>query len=157
MFSNILVPLDGSELGEKALDMAKGLANSFKATVHLMQVVSRKPELEARRHSGAFFQTGALELELDQARQLIDSQLGRAKEYLEAKATEVQGADIDVVTAIGEGAADEKIIEYARENNIDIIIMSIHGHGGLRHLLLGSVTDRVVRSGEKAVLVVPSS
>ena len=78
MFSNILVPLDGSELGEKALDMAKGLANSFKATVHLMQVVSRKPELEARRQSGAFFQTGALELELDQARQLIDSQLGKA-------------------------------------------------------------------------------
>jgi len=87
----------------------------------------------------------------------FDSQLSRAKEYLEAKATELQGAGIDVATAIGEGAADEKIIEYASQNNIDIIIMSIHGHGGLKHLLLGSVTDRVVRSGEKAVLVVPAS
>ena len=82
MFSNILVPLDGSELGEKALGAAENLASSFTATVHLIEVVSRNPELEARRGTGGFFQTGELQYEIDQARQLIDRRLGRAKAHL---------------------------------------------------------------------------
>jgi len=155
MFSNILVPLDGSELGEKALGAAKNLASSFTATVHLIEVVSRSPELEARRGTSGFFQTAGLEIEIDSARQLIDSRLGRAKEYLEMVTVGLQDAGINVVTAIGEGAADEQIVQYARENNIDLIVMSTHGHGGIRRLFLGSVTDRVVRSGEKPVLVIP--
>lgn len=156
MFSNILVPLDGSELGENALEAAKNLASSFKATVHLIEVVSRNPELEARRHTSGFFQTGELEYEMDKARELVDRRIGRAKEYLEAMAAELQSAGINVVTAIGEGAADEQIVDYAKENDVDLIVMSPHGHGGLRRLFIGSVTDRVVRSGEKSVLVIPA-
>ncbi len=155
MFSNILVPLDGSELSEKALDAAKNLASSSEATVHLIEVVSRNPEFEARRGTSGFFQTG--ELELNTARQLIDRQIERAIEYLEMVSVGLQGAGINVVTAIGEGAADEQIVHYAKENNIDLIVMSTHGHGGLRRLFLGSVTDRVVHSGEKPVLILPVS
>ena len=155
MFSNILVPLDGSELSEKALDTAKDIASSAEVTVHLIEVISRKPEFDARRHTTGFFQTGPLELELDSARQLIDRQIERAKEYLEMVSVELQNAGINVVTAIGEGAADEQIVNYAKENNIDLIVMSTHGHGGIRRLFVGSVTDRVVHSGEKPVLVVP--
>ncbi len=157
MFSNILLPLDGSKLGEKALEAVKNLASSSEVTVHLIEVVSRNPELEARRGTSGFFQTGALELEIDKARELVDRRLERAKEYLEAMGAELQSAGINVVTALGEGAADEQIVAYAKENNIDLIVMSTHGHGGLRRLFLGSVTDRVVHSGEKPVLVVPVS
>ena len=155
MFSNILVPLDGSELSEKALDVVKSLASSSETTVHLIEVVSRSPEFEARRGTSGFFQTGEIELEINTARQLVDRRIGRAKEYLEMVAVGLQDAGINVVTAIGEGAADEQIIDYAKENNIDLIVMSTHGHGGLRRLFIGSVTDRVVHSGEKPVLVVP--
>jgi len=56
---------------------------------------------------------------------------------------------------VAEGAASEKILEYAAEQAVDLIVMSTHGYGGLRRLLLGSVTDKVVRSSEVPVLVVP--
>ena len=49
MFNDILVPLDGSELSERALPMAQGLAKSSEATVHLIQMVSREHELVAGR------------------------------------------------------------------------------------------------------------
>ena len=52
MFTNILVPLDGSELAEQAVPKAQTLAQSFNATVHLLHVVSRSPEMEALRFSG---------------------------------------------------------------------------------------------------------
>ena len=52
MFSHILVALDGSQLAEKALPVAKNLANSSGGTIHLIQAVSRQPEFEAA-HGGA--------------------------------------------------------------------------------------------------------
>ena len=67
MFSNILVPLDGSELGEKVLPIARELAQLTGATTHLLQVISRQPELEAARGRGGE-SIQALEMERDAAR-----------------------------------------------------------------------------------------
>ena len=52
MFTQILVALDGSELAEKALPMAQDLARSSNAAIHLIQVISRQPELQAARGGG---------------------------------------------------------------------------------------------------------
>ncbi len=52
MFTNILVALDGSELAEKALPMAQDLARFSNAAIHLIQVISRQPELQAARGAG---------------------------------------------------------------------------------------------------------
>jgi nucleotide-binding universal stress UspA family protein len=62
-----------------------------------------------------------------------------------------------VTTALREGAADENIVAYAKEYEIDLIVMSTHGHSGFKRFLLGSVTDRVIRAGQTPVLVVPAS
>jgi nucleotide-binding universal stress UspA family protein len=56
---------------------------------------------------------------------------------------------------VREGAAAENIIQYAQENGIDLIIMGTHGQGGIQRFLLGSNTDRVLRTGHLPVLVVP--
>src|SRR4029450_3527708 len=53
MFAHILVPLDGSALSERALPMAQHLARSSPTTLHLLQVISLRPELEALRGSGS--------------------------------------------------------------------------------------------------------
>ena len=52
MFSHILVALDGSQLAEKALPVAKNLANSSGGTIHLIQAVSRQPEFGAAHGGG---------------------------------------------------------------------------------------------------------
>ena len=156
MFSNILVPLDGSEFGDKALPLAQDLAKSSGATIHLIQVISRQPEFEAMHSRGGESPT-VLEMEIDSARRLIDARTTRGKGHLEAVATQLQSDGIKVETAIREGAADENIVEYAKERGIDLIVMSTHGHGALRRFFIGSVTDRVIRSCETPVLIVPAS
>ena len=156
MFKHILVALDGSELAEQALPTAQDLARSSNATIHLIQVISRQPELEARRSSGDINPQLA-ELSRDLAHRLIESKLSRGQEYLEGVLAQLKSAGIEAETAILEGAADENIIGYSREHGIDLVVMSTHGYGGVKRLLLGSVTDRVIRSCQVPVLVLPCS
>jgi nucleotide-binding universal stress UspA family protein len=156
MFAKILVPLDGSELSEKALAMAQTLASAADTSIHLMQVISLRPELDARRGSGGESIT-VLEMAQDAARRLIEVQTVRGKEYLESRAVQLQNAGINVITVIREGAADENIVEYAKEQEIDLIVMSTHGRSGFKRFIVGSVTDRVIRAGETPVLVLPAS
>ena len=156
MFNDILVPLDGSELSERALPMAEGLAKSSEATVHLIQMVSREHELAAARGSES---VQAAELEMDLARRLTESQLNRGRMYLEQIGSRLSGAGIKIETEFTVKAGDpaENIIAYVKEHSINLVVMSTHGHGGLRRLLMGSVTDRVVHSCDVPVLVVPCS
>ncbi len=155
MFSHILVALDGSQLAEKALPVAKNLANSSGGTIHLIQAVSRQPEFEAAHGGEASPQLA--ELSQDLARRLIETRLTGGQEYLDRIASELASAGLKVETAILEGAAAEQIISYSGMHGVDLIVISTHGYGGIKRFLLGSVTDRVLRSCEVPVLVVPCS
>ena len=152
MFARILVPLDGSELAERALPLARSITQSSNATIHLVQAVSRLPEAEAGRSGDSIL---VADLERDAARQLVEARITRGKEYIGRVAAQLEKAGIEVATALLEGGAAENIVDYTREHGIDLVVMSTHGFGGLKRLLLGSVTDRVIRSCEVPVLVVP--
>ncbi len=156
MFNDILVPLDGSELSERALPMAQGLAKSSEATIHLIQMVSREHELTAGRGTES---AQAAEYEMDIAHRLTESKLNSGRAYLEKIGSQLQGAGIKVETefTVKAGNPAENIIAYAKEHSINLVVMSTHGHGGIRRMLMGSVTDRVVHSCEVPVLVVPCS
>jgi nucleotide-binding universal stress UspA family protein len=156
MFANILVPLDGSALSEQALSLAQNLARSSDTTLHLLQVISLRPELEALRGSGSESVT-VLEMAQDAARRLREAQTARGKAYLESLVAPLQQAGFHVITVLREGAADEHIVAYAKEQGIDLIVMSTHGHSGFKRFFLGSVTDRVIRAGQTPVLVLPAS
>src|SRR5712691_9026011 len=114
MFANILVPLDGSTLSEHALPMAQHLARSSDTALHLLQVISLRPELDALRGSGCESVT-VLEMAQDAARRLIEVQTARGKAYLEGLAVQLQQAGIQVTTVLREGAVDENIVAYAKE------------------------------------------
>ena len=85
MFANILVPLDGSALSEHALPMAQHLARSSDTVLHLLQVISLRPELDALRGSGSESVT-VLEMAQDAARRLREAQTARGQAYLEGLA-----------------------------------------------------------------------
>ena len=169
MYNQILVPLDGSKLAEKALPHAQGLAKSYGATVHLIQVFTARPSgghaqgenpggeasIGARPEGGIPSRlSGGNPRSLELARQLADAQIEEAQEYLEHVATQLKNEGIAVETQLHEGAPHEHIAEYARQQGIDLIVMSTHGHGGVKRFFMGSTTDRVIRSGEAHVLVV---
>ncbi len=156
MFNDILVPLDGSDLSERALPMAQDLAKSSNATIHLIHLVSRAHELGAGR---AIESVQAAELEIDMARRLTEGQLHRGRNYLEQISSQLSDAGIKIETEFAVKAGDpaQNIIDYVKKHSISLVVMSTHGHGGLRRLLVGSVTERVIRSCEVPVLVVPCS
>ena len=157
MYSNILVPLDGSEPGERALRTAESLARIHNASIYLIHVVPWQPELEgAKRGFLAAISAQAAEHQQREARHLLEDRTASGKEYLERLAAHLRGTGLTVGTAVEEGAADEKIIGYAKQHGIDLITMCTQGYGGIKRRLLGSVTDRVIRFCETPVLVLPA-
>lgn len=146
MFSQILVPLDGSVMSEESLPVAQALAKLADTTVHLIRVVHSIPDLPA----------GGSPL-TDYWPQHVDHQTSHSNEYLGQVESKVQGEGISVVTETLEGTPESVIIDYARSHNIDVIIMAAHGHGGYHELWLGSITDRVLRSSPVQVIVLRSS
>jgi nucleotide-binding universal stress UspA family protein len=154
MYSKVLVPLDGSEVSERALAHAQSLADAFGAKVHLLQIISLSHEYEAF-HGGGNESPTAVEYYLDMAQQLTADRQTRAEEYLKAAAARLEANGTQVETSVRQGSTLENITNFVTENGIDLIVMSTHGRGGLQRVLVGSVTDRVIRSSHVPVLAIP--
>ncbi len=152
MYKEILVPLDGSDVSASSLPTARQLAEALGARVHLLQISSQTEEFAVMR--GAEFGT----LGSDYSQQVLDevmtAQRDRIEKYLNEVGDELTSAGLNVVKAVEDGQAADKIVDYAEAAEIDLIIMSTHGRGGVRRFLVGSVTDKVIRSTNLPVLVI---
>ncbi|MDR5672428.1 Nucleotide-binding protein, UspA family [Halalkaliarchaeum sp. AArc-CO] len=139
MIERILLPTDGSEAAENAIERAYELAEKFDAELHALYVI----EVEA-------LPTFA---NLD-SEPIREAHRRRAEELL-AEIAENAPDGVDVTTVIEEGHAEKYIVEYAEENDVDVITMGTHGREGLGRVLIGSVTERVVREAPCSVMVTP--
>jgi nucleotide-binding universal stress UspA family protein len=135
----ILVPLDFSPASLGALDYAVWLAKQFRAAIHLVHVY---PPDEASSVPGA----GHLLLRSAEAIERLNEELtGIHRKHVSTFRPEN--------CHIRAGRPYEQIINLAREINADLIALSTRGHSGLKHLLLGSTAERVVRNAPCPVLV----
>jgi nucleotide-binding universal stress UspA family protein len=139
----LVVPLDGSELAEKALPCAIELAKKMNLELILLRVYLMP---------GVAYPTGDYAPDW----KLLDQETReRASEYLEGKIRKLRNEGLERVSCrVLEGSAAEKIIEVARESPESLIGMLTHGASGVGRWVLGSVTGRVVRHSDTAVLVV---
>ncbi len=138
----ILVPCDFSEYAEKALTWALELAERWRSRVLLLHVIPRPsypPML-----MGSYFDVAQFEASLQAEAE------ARAKEIV-ARAGN-KAVQIETQVIIGEPFSD--ICRTAEDEKVDLIVMGSHGRTGLRHVLLGSVAERVVRHAPCPVLVV---
>ena len=134
----ILVPLDFSPASMEALDYAIWLAKQFRAAIHLLHVY---PPDEASTPGG-----GHLLFESAEAIERLNEELtGIHRKHVPTFRPEN--------CHIRAGRPYEQIINLAREINADLIALSTRGHSGLKHLLLGSTAERVVRNAPCPVLV----
>lgn len=143
LIRKILVPLDGSGIGQAALDMVAYLAPALGAEVVLIQVV------EPVRYMPSIDGLGAYTLPINDAE--IEEE---ATGFLNRRAAELREKGVTVSTVVKTGAATELINNYAAENAIDLIAMSTHGLSGLSRWVFGSVTEKIVQYGNLPVLVV---
>ena len=141
--TKLLVPTDFSEDSEQAARYAVELAKRFQAEVHCIHVVDIPADLLS---TSDYYMTGPSEQFIDQIRE-------ESKKNLEAFAEKnLEGAQVR--TAFLEGSPFVEIIRYARDQQIDLVVIATHGRTGLQHVLFGSVAEKVVRKAPCPVLVV---
>jgi nucleotide-binding universal stress UspA family protein len=137
---NVLVPLDGSSASEAVLPIATRVAQACDARVTLAHIVPAFDRI------GWAADRDVPEIEKGYRRWL--------EGYLEGPVAGLRCADVEVVTERLEGeSVAESLIEREGRGDIDLVAMSSHGRGGAARAALGSVTDRLIRSGGLPVLV----
>ncbi|MFB6189971.1 MAG: universal stress protein [Candidatus Nanohaloarchaea archaeon] len=142
MYEKILLTTDGSEGAEAAVAHAEDLAKKYGAELHILFVL----DIGVDTSIGA---VSDLMGELEEAGRLTE--LGQ--EAVDSIEKELD-PEVDAVTHVARGVPHKEITGYADENDIDLIVMSSRGRTGLDRVLLGSVTEKVLRSSDIPVLTV---
>ena len=135
MFKRILVPLDGSELAEGILPHARAMASTFGACVTLLHVSETPPQASVN---------------------VFDWSLRKAEAeaYLVEQAASFQRAGLRVEYRLLEGPAAPRIVAYAEQQKIDLIVMSSHGRGGLSRWNISHIAQKVLQQTSSSILLV---
>jgi universal stress protein A len=144
VIKRILVPIDFSDSSLRALSAAQDFARAFGAEVLVLHVVE---PIYYATPADMYVTSPNLSLMLDEQRHLAQQQLARIAAGLKGKGQRHR-------TILKTGTPAQLITDTAEETKADLIVMSTHGRSGLAHILLGSVTERVVRHASCPVLTI---
>jgi len=142
--NNILVPVDFSNYSKSALAYASEIALSYNAQLQVLHIIEETmhPAFSISGKSSIFDLVPGIK---EDSRKRIDKML---KDIVSDKVKS------NVYIQAGRAASD--IIKFAKENSTDLIVIATHGLTGLEHMLLGSVTEKVVRMAHCPVFTVKS-
>jgi nucleotide-binding universal stress UspA family protein len=138
MYDDILLPVAPGGEANDAIPHAASLAERYDATVHVVSAADTAVDTLAGPRSGAF----------------SDRLVGAAEERVEAVTAELEAEGVEAVGNVVRGEPLE-VIENAIDDGADIVVMPSHTRQGIRRLLLGSVTEKVVRVASVPVVTVP--
>lgn len=142
-FGHILVTLDGGQQSLEVLPFARALARAFQSRITLFRAIPPHYPLSSpyTSHTTHAFQG-------------LDAEEKVARESLESEAQILRSDGFSVETAVRSGVHPaEGIVEFSEGRGVDLIAMATHGRGGVSRLILGSVADKVLRSGSVPVLL----
>lgn len=146
MFKRVVVCLDGSKLAEQILPFVQAGAAKFDSQVVLLRVLdvpTAIPYVDGKPP------------EVDIVSEESHRKEAEAKEYLEGIAVSFGGEGLNTeCVVLHKLSVDEAILNYAAENDVDIIAMTTHGRSGLLRTVLGSVADSVVRKSGLPVMII---
>ena len=137
---HILVPVDFSPYSDGAITYAVALAGKLQARVTLLHIIHETP-IGVGDMASALPYTYLQDLEAEIMRSL------------EEQLTRLQNAGVQSDVLVLHGVPFQTIVDVAKEQKVDLIIMGTHGRTGLPHVLLGSVAEKVVRLAPCPVLV----
>jgi universal stress protein A len=138
-FKTILVATDFSDASNLALEYARVLAARFGAGLRVLHVVQTPIPLGS-------------EMYVPEVMTVAERAVDEAQQQLAVTLAGLDGAD--VIGQVLVGMAPRKIVEYAADHDVDLIVMGTHGRGAIAHLLMGSVAERVVRTAPCPVFTV---
>jgi nucleotide-binding universal stress UspA family protein len=141
MLKKILVATDGSDHARKAIDYAADIASKYQAKVYIIHAVSPLPRMP--------------EVGADVLQSIEDSHKQYARQIIEEGEREIEKKGIkNYQSDILHGDPAQEIIEYARKNSVDMIVMGSHGAGRVETFLLGSVSNKVCHLAECTCLTI---
>ena len=146
LFQKILVPLDGSAAGEAALPFTEQLALVMGSELILFHAMQPAATWMGAGIGGTY---AAIEIPENVKRV--------ASGYLENLSKRLRAKGLNVKVVLQDGPAAELIVNYAKTEGVDVIAISTHGRTGISRWVFGSVTEKVLRYGDFAVLVVRAS
>ena len=149
MFERILVPLDGSKVGEAAFPVIEQLVD--KLAPQMTVEVTLLGVITVLRH---WVVVGEASAPVSYTEEEMDLIKQRVVDYLDHTAENMKKKGVTVKTMVVAGSAGDEILKAAEEIKADLIAMSTHGRSGLRRLAFGSITDKVTRSANVPVLLV---
>jgi len=151
MMKKILVPIDGSEQADKALDFALDLAKRYSAEVEIMNVI---PPISVpvtpypTVGESPALPPGWINDYYIKAKEESQKMLSEAK-----KSAKVKGGGLKITSKLGDGRPSDVIVAEAESGNFDLIVMGSRGLGGIKEFILGSVSNQVVHDSKKPVLI----
>ncbi|MCX8126610.1 MAG: universal stress protein, partial [Dehalococcoidia bacterium] len=145
LLTKVLVPLDGSEVGEAALPYVIDLASKLDMEVVLFQMVALAYHV---------YSSGEIVTQIPYTEQEMEPIRKSARNYLEKVAKDLTAKGLKVTVEIKTGSAAEGIIKAAEELKVDLVAMSTHGRSGVSRWVFGSVAARVLQQGSTPLLLV---
>ena len=139
MFNRLLVPLDRSALAECVLPHVSAIAKAFDASILLLTV------LEAGESDEKQPSIDPLDWQIRKA---------EAEAYLQKIARQMQDAGLRVEAQVLEGKAEERIIEFAENQDINLIVLSSHGRSGLSGWNVSSVVQKIILRAYTSMMIV---
>lgn len=148
MLDHVIVPLDGSEVAERAVSYARKVVNPKGGRITLLTAID-VPDYTVMSYYPAVV---GYETNRDD---MVEKAVPPAKEYLTniSDRLQAEGFNVSVDAIIGEAAST--IVEQAEELKVDAIVMSTHGRSGISRWLFGSVANKVLTTTNIPVFIVP--
>jgi nucleotide-binding universal stress UspA family protein len=137
---HVLVPLEGSALGEAALPHAREVAEAFGANITLVRVAPFSGEAFPMMVQPVYWPT------------LDDDLVASAAAYLEKVRTSTDDA---LRTKVLQGARADALLKYVEAHSVDLVVMTTHGRAGVQRALLGSTADRMLEGRAPVLLIRP--
>ncbi|HSG41800.1 MAG TPA: universal stress protein [Anaerolineales bacterium] len=140
-FKKVLVTLDGSEFAERVLPFVRA-STSFESEIVLLSI----PEIPEAQEFGAV---------VEEIRTLRQESEKKSRLYLESIAAALKEDGIHTRVVVTGSRPAETILSVMEDENVDLLMMSTHGRGGLDRLLVGSVAERIVQNTSRPVFLLP--
>ena len=140
---NILAAIDFSIVSGEVINQAKALARAFEAKLWLLHVAEPDPDFVG-------YDPGP-----QGERDFIAKKYHKEHQQIQQYAADLQKTGVDVTPLLIQGAYADTILKEAQAVKADMIIVGSHGHGAVYHLLMGGVSEEVLKKSVCPVLVVP--
>lgn len=151
--SKILAPIDGSELSRRAADYAIFLSSKLGTELCIIHVLGNIPyELDVGNYG-----LWSDELMSDEIKRILQEERGITKEWFDeikanANKKNIQVIKTELVTT--RSSIESAIVDYAKRNGIDLIVIGLAGHSGFKKLMLGSVASGVIKHSHCPVMTI---